>query len=323
MAAGSPAECGEGNTRSEPVLDPDLPIIDAHHHLWFQSQAALDALDPKDDELGPLTQNYSFHPRYLFDELLADATAGHNVRATVYIEVHSMYRRTGPAHLRSVGEIEFANGMAAMAESGTFGEPRLCAAIVGGVDLRRGATVRETLEAHITAGGGRYRGIRAGHVAYDERLPKLSKAIGSSPGTLADPAFREGFAMLAQLGLSCDVFLFEPQIAELEDLARAFPDTQIILNHVGMPTGLGGLRGTLSERFSIWREAIRRIARCPNIAIKLGDSATRCAGSTMRDDRKPWARRNWPKPGAPTSKPASRRSGRIAGCSKAIFRWTE
>ncbi len=270
MAAGSPAARGAGDPRSEPILEPDLPIVDAHHHLWFQSQATLDAIDPDDDELGPLGQNYAFHPRYLFDELLADATAGHNVRATVYVEVHSMYRRSGPDHLRSTGEIEFASGMAAMAESGTFGDARLCAAIVGGVDLRRGAAARETMEAHIAAGGGRYRGIRAAGVACDARLPKLTKAIGSSPGTLASAAFREGFAQLAPLGLSCDIFLFEPQIAELEDLARAFPDTQIVLNHVGMPTGLGGLKGTLGERFPIWREAIRNVARCPNISIKLG-----------------------------------------------------
>ena len=181
-----------------------------------------------------------------------------------------MYRQGGPAHLRSVGEIEFANGMAAMAESGTFGDARLCAAIVGGADLRAGAAVRETLEAHIAAGGGRYRGVRAAGVAFDQRLPKLSAAIGSKPGTLADPAFREGFAQLAPLGLSCDIFLFEPQIGELADLARAFPDTQIVLNHVGMPTGLGGFSGTLAERFPIWRDAIEEVAQHPNIAVKLG-----------------------------------------------------
>ncbi|MBV1689716.1 amidohydrolase family protein [Novosphingobium sp. G106] len=270
MAAGTAAAHGAEEGPVEAILEPDLPIVDAHHHLWFQSQATLDALDREDGELGPLTQNFSFHPRYLFDELMGHATSGHNVRATVYVEVHSMYRRSGPEHLRSVGEIEFANGMAAMAESGIFGEPKLCAGIVGGADLRRGAAVRETLEAQAMAGGGRYRGIRAAGIAYDERLPKLSAAIGSRPGTMADPAFREGLAQLAPLGLSCDIFLFEPQIAELKDLARAFPDTQLILNHVGMPTALGGFKGTLSERFPIWRDAIRAVAEHPNITIKLG-----------------------------------------------------
>ncbi|MCB2077398.1 MAG: amidohydrolase family protein [Novosphingobium sp.] len=256
--------------KDEAILEPELPIVDAHHHLWFQSQSTLDALDREDDELGPLSQNYSLHPRYLFDELMADATSGHNVVATVYVEVHSMYRRSGPDRLRSVGEVEFANGMAAMADSGTFGEPKLCAGIVGGADLRQGAAVRELLEAHIAAGGGRYRGIRAAGIACDARLPKLSAAIGSRPGTMSDPTFREGFAQLGPLGLSCDIFLFEPQIAELKDLARAFPDTQIILNHVGMPTGLGGFKGTLGERFPIWRDAIRAVAEHPNIAVKLG-----------------------------------------------------
>lgn len=259
-----------GRLTPEPILEPDLPIVDAHHHLWFQPQHVLDALDREDEELGPLTRNFSFHPRYLFDELLADATSGHNVVATVYVEVHAMYRRAGPEHLRSVGEIEFAAGMAAMAESGTFGEPRLCAGLVGGADLRRGAAVREVLEAHLAAGGGRYRGVRAAGIGHDERLPKLSKAIHSAPGTMADPLFREGFAQLAPLGLSCDVFLFEPQIAELAGLARAFPETQIVLNHLGMPTGLGGFRGNFAERFPHWRAAIRDVAQYPNLAIKLG-----------------------------------------------------
>ena len=270
MGMGAAEAQSRSRARQEPILEADLPIIDAHHHLWYQSQAVLGALNLNDDELGPLTKNLSFHPRYLFDELMADATCGHNVQATVYIEVHSMYRRTGPEHLRSVGEIEFANGVAAMAESGTFGAPRLCAAIVGGADLRRGTAVRETLEAQIAAGGKRYRGVRAAGIAYDERLPKLSGAIGSAPGTLADSSFREGFAELALFGLSCDIFLFEPQITELEGFARAFPGTQIILNHVGMPIGLGGLKGTLPERFPIWRDAIRAVARHPNVAIKLG-----------------------------------------------------
>jgi predicted TIM-barrel fold metal-dependent hydrolase len=256
--------------RKEAIIEPELPIVDAHHHLWFQSQATLDGLDREDAELGPLARNFSFHPRYLFDELMADATSGHNVVASVYVEVHSMYRRSGPEHLRPVGEIEFANGMAAMADSGTFGEPKLCAGIVGGADLRKGGAVRELLEAQLAAGGGRYRGIRAAAIACDARLPKLSAAIGSRPGTLADPSFREGFAQLGPLGLSCDIFLFEPQIAELKQLAAAFPDTQIILNHVGMPTGLGGFAGTLGERFPVWREAIQAVAEHPNIAIKLG-----------------------------------------------------
>jgi len=201
---------------------------------------------------------------------LADVRSGHNIRASVFVESHSMYKRSGPEHLRSIGEIEFAVGVAAMADSGIFGDAQLCAAIVSSADLRRGAATRETLEAQIAAGRGRLRGVRATGVAFDHRVPKLSKAIGSQPGTLNDSGFREGFAQLAPLGLSCDIFLFEPQIAELEDLAISFPDTSIVLNHVGMPIGLGGLKDTHAERFTIWQQSINRVAKCPNVFIKLG-----------------------------------------------------
>jgi L-fuconolactonase len=255
----------------EPILEPELPIIDAHHHLWFHPEAARpDEITPEDDEVGPLRKNFSRHPRYLFDELLADVTSGHNVRATVYVEVHSMYRRSGPEELRSVGEVEFANGVAAMAESGVFGDAKLCAGIIGGVDLRRGDAARGIMEAHLQAGGGRYRGIRAGGVAYDRRLPKLMALMHGESQVMASAKFRDGFKHLGQLGLSCDIFLFEPQLPELVELAHRFPDTQIILNHVGMPIGLGDYAGRHKERFPIWRESLFAVSRCANVALKVG-----------------------------------------------------
>jgi predicted TIM-barrel fold metal-dependent hydrolase len=255
----------------EPILDPDLPIIDAHHHLWYHPEAtAGEGPAPGDNEVGPLLQNYRRHPRYLFDELLADATSGHAVRATVYVEVHSMYRRKGPPALRSVGEVEFANGVAAMSASGAFGDVELCAGIVGGADLRLGDVVSDVLEAHIVAGGGRYRGVRAGNTAYDAKLPRLMELMHSAPEILSDASFRDGFARLAPLGLSCDLFLFESQLPEIVGLAQRFPETQIILNHVGMPVGLGCYAGGHAERFPVWRESLRQAARCPNIALKVG-----------------------------------------------------
>src|SRR5713226_2102886 len=77
--------------RKEPVLDPELPIVDPHHHLWIRPGW-----------------------RYLLDDLLADINSGHNIVATVYVQARSMYRDSGPVEMRPVGEIEFANGVAAM-----------------------------------------------------------------------------------------------------------------------------------------------------------------------------------------------------------------
>jgi predicted TIM-barrel fold metal-dependent hydrolase len=254
----------------EEIIEPDLPIIDAHHHLWYAPRMPLAATGPESaDGVGVLARIYNQRPRYLFDDMLADAMSGHNVRATVYIEVHAMYRSSGPAHLRSVGEIEFANGMAAMADSGAFGDVKICAGIIGGIDLRIGDAAAEILQAQMKA-SGRYRGIRAGHTGYDERLPNLVRLFGSKPGTLRDPQFRQGFRHLEAMGLVYEAFQFEPQLPDVLDLARAFPNTQIVLNHCGMPMGVGWFAGRHEERFPVWRKAIQDIAACSNVVVKLG-----------------------------------------------------
>src|SRR6202795_4557505 len=124
--------------REEAILEPDLPIVDPHHHLVDRANTG----------------------RYLLPELLADTNSGHNIVATVYLEWLSMYRAGGPAELRPVGEVEFANGVAAMAASGTYGKTKVCAGIVGLADLALGGAVEKVLEAEIAAGGGRFKGIR-------------------------------------------------------------------------------------------------------------------------------------------------------------------
>ena len=269
-----------GADRAEGILDPDLPIIDPHHHLWDISEARYAADLASARASGSLfvtgiLESIRQRKRYLLDELLRDLHSGHNVLATVYIENGSMYRADGPQNLRSVGEVEFANGIAAMAASGLYGPTQVCAAIVGGVDLTLGDAVEEILHAHIRAGGGRYRGIRSG-VPYDTD-PRIM-GPGTTAHTLADPRFRAGFRHLHKLGLSCDVYLLEPQIPELTDLARAFPETRIILNHVGMPLGVAGYAGRQQERFAIWRRNLGELARCHNVNVKLGGLASPVQG---------------------------------------------
>jgi predicted TIM-barrel fold metal-dependent hydrolase len=180
-----------------------------------------------------------------------------------------MYRADGPATLRSLGEVEFINGVAAIAASGLFGDTRACAGIVGGgIDLTLGEAVEDILKAHIQAGGGRYRGIRCADVVYDEDATILGS--GNKPHRLLDPRFQSGVSRLDPLGLSLDVWLLEPQLPDLVELARTFPGTQIILNHVGSPMGVGRYSGNLQQRFPIWRESIRVLATCPNVAMKIG-----------------------------------------------------
>ena len=254
---------------AEPIIEPDLPIVDAHHHLWFLRESALTAMERQNSivarALAPICRR---HVRYLFDEFLADIASGHNIRASVFVDSHAMYRLSGPEAMKSVGEVEFVNGVAAMAASGLAGEVRCCAGIVGGVDLRLGEAVEDVLSAHIQAGGGRYRGVRSA-IAYDEDSSILGIGVGV-PHMLLDAAFRRGFERLHQFGLSFDAWLFEPQLPELIEISRDFPETQIILNHVGTPLGVGRYAGQREERFPVWRKHIKTLSSCGNVAVKLG-----------------------------------------------------
>ena len=251
----------------EPVIEPELPIVDPHHHLWDRRGpvSPASARHPFEDAL-------ALAPRYLLDEFLADLGSGHNVRATVFVECRSMYRAEGPLEFAPVGETEFVNGVAAMSASGLYGLTRVCAGIVGHADLRLGAHVADVLDAHLAADGGRFRGVR--HSAPFDADPAVLGPLARMPaGLYGDATFRAGFAQLAPRGLSFDAWLLEPQIDELTDLATAFPDTSIVLDHVGTPLGIGRYAGRRTERFSLWRDAILRLAERPNVAVKLGGLA--------------------------------------------------
>jgi L-fuconolactonase len=241
--------------RHEEPIDLNLPIVDAHHHLW--------------DRPGW---------RYLFDEYLADiAGCGHNITASVFMQCQAMYRADGPEALRVVGETEFVNGVAAMSASGRYGLTKICAGIVGHANLLIGEQVAGVLESHLKAGGGRFRGIR--HITvWDADTTLMNPLSAGPPGLLRDTTFRAGFSRLAPLNLSFDAWLFHPQISELTDLARAFPQTTIILNHAGGVVGIGAYAGRRDEVFKNWSRAIRDLARCENVNVKLGGLGMRING---------------------------------------------
>jgi predicted TIM-barrel fold metal-dependent hydrolase len=249
--------------RKEEIIDPKRPIVDPHHHLW--------------DRGGQ---------RYLIEEMAADIGSGHNIIATVYVEARSMYRAGGPEALRPVGEVEFANGAAAMSASGGYGPARVCAGIVGHANLLLGEAAREVLEAEIAAGQGRFRGIR--HSSAWNGDANVAGMYATRPkGLLLDTTFRKGFACLAPLGLSFDAWLFHPQISELTDLARAFPDTKIVLDHCGGPIGIGSYANRREEIFAGWKASIREIEKCPNVVVKLGGLAMRLLGYDFHERAMP------------------------------------
>ncbi len=242
-------------TTREEALDPGQPIIDPHHHLWERPGW-----------------------RYLLDELLADLRTGHDVRATVYVQsARSLLRADGPPAMRAVNETEFANGVAAMCASGTYGGVRACAAIVGAADLRLGDAVRPVLEAHLRAGGERFRGIR--HIAtWDPDPTMLNPAYAPAEDMLDSPGFRAGFAHLGALGLSFDAWLYFHQIPRLVALARAFPATPIVLDHCGGILGIGRYAGQRDAVFATWYGHMRDLAACPNVMVKLGGLGMRLPG---------------------------------------------
>jgi len=180
-----------------------------------------------------------------------------------------MYRADGPVEMKPVGETEFVNGTAAMSASGQYGPTRLCRGIVGHADLRLGDAVARVLEAQIAAGDGRFRGIR--HSVTWDASDVLSRGRTNSPkGQMYDSTWRAGFARLAPLNLTFEAWLYHPQLPDLAELARAFPQTTIILNHVGGPVGIGPYKDKKAETFARWKAGINEVAKSQNVVVKLG-----------------------------------------------------
>lgn len=249
---------------TETIIEPDLPIIDAHHHLWDLRPLLQAFPEPRHPFLEALV-DASY---YTFDQLRADTESGHRIVATVFVECGAFYDPARGEALKVVGEVEFVNGVAAQGASGLYGEYRPCAAIVGHADLTLGAGAGAVLDA-LQDASPRFAGIRhqGARVADPDAYPE---ALMAPEGLFASQAFRAGFAELGERGLTFDVWAFEPQLGEVLDLARAFPGQAIVLNHCGGPLALGSFRGSLGERFAGWRSGIRALAACPNVAVKLG-----------------------------------------------------
>ncbi|GAB7549524.1 amidohydrolase family protein [Cupriavidus sp. 8B] len=245
---------------TEPALEPELPIVDAHHHFYERPGWT-----------------------YLLDDYMEDLRSGHNVRASVYMQALTRYRAAGPNALRPVGETEFVTVATAAPQAG---EPEVAQGIVGYADLRQGATVRDVLEAHIEAGCGRFRGVR--HLTTWDADSSLANPLTAAPkGLLLDPHYRAGVSELGKLGLSYDAWLFFPQLPELFDLAKANPDITIIVNHCGGVVRIGQYSNMQAEVFERWSRDMRELARLPNVHVKLGGLGMRINGFDFEQGGRP------------------------------------
>jgi len=246
---------------NEPIVDPDLEIVDPHHHLWH--------------DLGVMGQ-------YLLDELRADTGSGHRVTKTVFVECGSEYRTEGPEHLRPVGETEF---VADVAEASRDGGGAVISGIVAHADLRDDR-LDEVLDAHEAAGRGLFRGIR--HALSSARHPDELLIPGGAPPDLSTSAdFRRGVAALGDRGLSYDTWHYHHQMADFIELARAVPGTTMVLDHFGTPLGVGSFAGQRDEIFEHWCDDIDEVAACPNVVLKAG-------GMAMPDNGYGWHERDRP-----------------------------
>ncbi len=244
----------------ESIEEADLPIVDAHHHLWETPPP-----------LGGRAER-----RYRAEDFQTDIDCGHNITATVYVECHSGYRSAGPEALRPVGETEFA-----ISESARVNRRGLCAGIIGYADMQLGDFVTPVLEAHVSAGLGRFRGIRYGMLQDEDpvivglRLPPRPRGL-----TEAD-SFRTAFSRLAPLKLSFDALVFHPQLLDVWNLARAFPDTIIVVEHAGNAIGIGHYAHEKEEVQRNLRSGLLALSSCPNVYLKLGGLGMFLSGSPL------------------------------------------
>lgn len=234
----------------EEPIDPGRQICDPHHHLFI---------------CRPNTEANYFQSKFASEI----SNSGHNIVSTIYIECKAMYRNDGPDEMKPVGEVEFANGQAAMAASGLYGETKICAGIIGYADLRLGAAVGEVLDAELAAARDRFRGIRfAGTWNPDPKIRNGSN--NPTDNQFQETLFREGFDELRRRNLVFEAWCYHTHLKKVTDLARAFPDITIILNHFGGPIGVGSFADKRDEVFAQWQIDISELATCENVYAKLG-----------------------------------------------------
>jgi len=233
----------------EDILDPDRVIVDPHHHLWRRPGGF----------------------GYLLDDLWKDTGSGHTIAKTVFVECHSEYRSGGPDHLKPIGETEFVTAVALESARATEVQARI-AGIVAHADLTLGDGVEAVLDAHRTAGGDLFKGIR--HDGARAEDPTGMMIAGRAVENLyGNELFREGMGVLGRLGLTYDTWHYHYQNRAFAELARAVPGTTMVLDHFGTPLGVGRYEARREEIFKQWKMDIAEIAACENVVAKLGGLA--------------------------------------------------
>ena len=231
--------------RDEPILDPEIRIVDSHHHLF------------------DLPGN-----RYMLDDYLADVAAGHNVVASVYCETQAFSRKHGPEWLRPLGEVEFANGVAAQTADGPC---HVAAGIIGHANMTFGSRIGELLDRCLATAPDRFRGVRHVTVEYpDDRPFRYVMTYKPPAGILDSEGFPLALAEVEKRGLTFDAGVLDPSIGKLAKMVDRFPGLTFVLDHMGIAVGVDMSPAEKAEVFRTWSASLHALAERPNVCCKIG-----------------------------------------------------
>jgi len=255
------------NLNIEKAIEPELKICDPHHHLWDYKKETI-------------------QPTYLLPEILEDINSGHNIVSTVFIECGAMYNPSDPIEKQIINETEFVNGIAAMSHSGLYGKTKIAAGIVGSAPLLIGDKVASILDKHLSIAPERFKGIRSQAAMHSDGTIPATRTRPPE-GVYINDKFQEGFNHLASRNLSFEAWCYHPQIPQLIDLAKKFPNTIIILNHFGGPLGIGSFENKEKETYEFWKKNIEELSKCENVQAKLGGIAMEINGFNWHKQNTP------------------------------------
>jgi L-fuconolactonase len=242
-------------SRQEPVLDPETPIVDPHHHLWDRG-------------------GHTYLPGQF-----AQDVAGHRLLASLYVECLSHYYVGGLEYLRPAGETAYVANLVQATDKG------IAAGILAYADLSLGDAVEAVLDAHTAVAAGRLRGLRYS-TAWDAD-PAIHASYPTRPGMLREASVQAGARKLALHRLVLDVWVYFHQLGDVAVLAEACPELTIVVDHTGGPVGIGGYAGRRDEVFTHWRAALQALGSLPNVWLKFGGLAMPLSGFAWRKLEQP------------------------------------
>ena len=250
----------------EEIIDPQLPIIDPHHHLWNG-----------DNQLAG-----SFP--YLIENLNEDTFSGHNIVGTIFMECAQGYYLNGEEKYKPVGETEFVINL--IKDSKKLPESTNIMGIIGYANLMLGTDVKDVLDEHLSKGEGLFKGIR--HAAgWDKNNEIHNSHSNPIENIYYDKNFIKGAEELINLNLTFDAWHYHHQITDLSIFAERYPELIIIHDHFGGPLGVGPYEGKREEIFKKWKDDISLLSESKNVYAKLGGLAMPVNGWNFHKQDKP------------------------------------